>query len=292
MADYLHHFHFQHSPLRGELVQLPISYKELLSKHDYPDVVKKQIGQALAAVALMTSTLKLSGSLILEIQGDGPLSLLMVECNDAGDVRGIAQYDDRIKSTNDLSWRDLVGKGQCVLTIDPEEGDRYQGIVSLSGDSLSDVLTHYFAQSEQLPTRFWLFANHESAAGLLLQALPGHDHDEESSDDWSRVVTLADTLVEDELLGLEANTVLYRLYHDEQVLLLGQHELRFKCSCTRQRSANALRIIDAQELQEIANENGGQIDVNCQFCRTNYRFDAIDLAALHQPIDSGSSSLQ
>lgn len=292
MADYLHHFHFQHSPLRGELVQLPNSYKELLSKHDYPDVVKKQIGQALAAVALMTSTLKLSGSLILEIQGDGPLSLLMVECNDAGDVRGIAQYDDRIKATNNLSWGDLVGKGQCVLTIDPEDGDRYQGIVSLSGYSLSDVLTHYFAQSEQLPTRFWLFANQESAAGLLLQALPGHDHDEESNDDWSRVVALADTLIEAELLGLEANTVLYRLYHDEQVLLLGQHELRFKCSCTRQRSANALRIIDAQELQEIANENGGQIDVNCQFCRTNYRFDAIDLAALHQPIDSGSSSLQ
>lgn len=244
------------------------------------------------AVALMTSTLKLSGSLILEIQGDGPLSLLMVECNDVGDVRGIAHYDDNIKAMNDLSWSDLVGKGQCVLTIDPEDGDRYQGIVSLSGGSLSDVLTHYFAQSEQLPTRFWLFANEVSAAGLLLQALPGHDHDEESSEDWSRVVTLADTLSEDELLGLEASTVLYRLYHDEQVLLLGQHELRFKCSCTRQRSANALRTIEAQELQEIANENGGYIDVNCQFCRTNYRFDAIDLAALHQPADSSSSSLQ
>lgn len=292
MTDYLHHFHFQDSPLRGELVQLPNSYTTLLSKHDYPTIVKVQLGQALAAVALMTSTLKLSGSLILEIQGDGPLSLLMVECNDVGDVRGIAQYDDSLKATNDLSWNDLVGKGQCVLTIDPEDGDRYQGIVSLSGDSLSDVLTHYFAQSEQLPTRFWLFANEESAAGLLLQALPGHDHDDKSSDDWSRVVTLADTLIEEELLGLEANTVLYRLYHDEQVLLLGQHELRFKCSCSRQRSANALRTIDLHELQDIANENGGHIDVNCQFCRTNYRFDVIDLAALHQPMDGGSSSLQ
>lgn len=292
MTDYLHHFHFQHSSLRGELVQLSNSYTTLLSKHDYPSIVKVQLGQALAAVALMTSTLKLSGSLILEIQGDGPLSLLMVECNEVGDVRGIAQYDESLKATNDLPWDDLVGKGQCVLTIDPEDGDRYQGIVSLSGSSLSDVLTHYFDQSEQLPTRFWLFANEESAAGLLLQALPGHDYDEKSSDDWSRVVTLADTLVEEELLGLEANTVLYRLYHEEQVLLLGQHELRFKCSCTRQRSANALRTIDPKELQDIANENGGHIDVNCQFCRTNYRFDAIDLAALDQPMDSGGSSLQ
>jgi len=292
LTDFLHHFHFQHSALRGELVQLPETYNTLLSKHDYPSIVKKQMGQALAAVALMTSTLKLSGSLILQIQGDGPLSLLMVECNDAGDMRGIAHYDDSINAMNDLSWGDLVGNGQCILTIDPDEGERYQGIVSLSGASLSEVLSHYFAQSEQLPTRFWLFANEESAAGLLLQVLPGHDYDENSSEDWSRVVTLADTLVADEMLGLEANMVLYRLYHEEQVLLLGQHELRFKCSCSRQRSANALRAIDAQELQEIANENNGYIDVNCQFCRANYRFDAIDLAALHQPIDSSSSSLQ
>jgi molecular chaperone Hsp33 len=126
----------------------------------------------------------------------------------------------------------------------------------------------------------------------LLQALPGHDHDDSNTEDWSRVVTLADTLTADELLGLEANTVLYRLFHEEQVMLLGQHELRFKCSCTRERSANALRAIEPQELQEIAAENNGYIDVDCQFCRTNYRFDPIDLAALHQPMDRGSSSLQ
>ncbi|MDZ4298116.1 MAG: Hsp33 family molecular chaperone HslO [Moraxellaceae bacterium] len=292
MTDLLHHFHFQHSALRGELVQLSGSYTALLGTHDYPDIVKRQMGQALAAVALMTSTLKLFGSLILEVKGNGPLSLLMVECNDAGDMRGIAHYDDSLNTTNDITWGDLVGDGHCILTIDPNEGERYQGIVSLSGQSLSEVLTHYFAQSEQLPTRFWLFANETSAAGLLLQVLPGHDHEEKESEDWSRVVTLADTLVASELLGLEANTVLYRLYHDEQVLLLGQHELRFKCSCTRQRSANALRAIGAEELQDIANENGGFIDVNCQFCRNHYRFDAIDLAALHQPIDSSSSSLQ
>lgn len=291
MTDYLHHFHFQHSSLRGELVQLPNSYAALLTKHHYPNIVKKQLGQALAAVALMTSTLKLAGCLILEIRGDGPLSLLMVECNDIGDVRGIAHYDDSLNATNDMSWSDLVGNGQCVLTIDPEQGERYQGIVSLDGSSLSDVLGHYFAQSEQLPTRFWLFANEFSAAGLLLQVLPGQD-DDQDHEDWSRVVMLADTLVADELLGLDAHTVLYRLYHEEQVLLLAQQELRFKCSCTRQRSANALRAIDSKELQDMANENGGHIDVNCQFCRTNYRFDAIDLAALHQPMDGGSSSLQ
>ncbi len=293
MTDTLHHFHFKDSPIRGELVQLPEVYSATLLNHDYPKVVKTQLGQALAAVALMAGTLKFEGSLILQIQGSGPLSLLMVECNDQGDMRGIARYDESLKAVDAMSWADLLGDGQCILTVDPAEGERYQGIVSLEGQSLADVLAHYFIQSEQLPTHFWLFADAESAGGLLLQVLPGHDHDDESAEHWSRVVTLTDTLAAHELLELDANTVLYRLYHEEQVMLLEQRELQFRCSCSRQRSVNALRAIDPIELQTIAAEQGGSIEVNCQFCHAKYVFDEIDLAALAQhSIETTPSSLQ
>ncbi len=266
------------------------SYREILARHDYPQPVRTLLGQAVAAVALMASMLKLKGSLILQIQGDGPVSLLVAESNERGDLRAIAQYDSDAQYASG-DWTALTGQGQLVLTIDPEEGQRYQGIVPLEGASLAAALAHYFAQSEQLPTEFFLFADDESAGGLMLQVLPGHDSGEDE-DVWPRVINLAGTLKAEELLGLPAEEVLYRLYHEEAVEVFPAQPMQFKCSCSRARSENALRAIDITELRAIAAEQGGAIEVDCQFCHQRYRFDLVDIELLAREAQAGSARLQ
>lgn len=248
------------------------------------------LGQAMAAVALMASTLKFDGNLILQIQGDGPVGLLMAECNDRGELRAIARYDEE-RQLAGLPWTGLTGAGQLVLTIDPEQGERYQGIVPLEGETLGDALGHYFLQSEQLPTRFWLFADGVAAGGLMLQVLPGHDAGADD-DIWPRVTNLASTLKAEEALGLEAEDVLYRLYHEELVELFEPRELRFHCSCSRERSESALRSIEPGELRAIVEEQGGNIEVDCQFCGRRYLFDRVDVESLVHEGQHGPDSLQ
>lgn len=288
--DELQRFHFRESPVRGELCQLTQAYREVLARHDYPLPLRMLLGQALSAVALMASTLKLQGKLILQIQGDGPVSMLVAESNERGELRAVAQYDNEAGYDSD-DWIDLMGRGQLVLTIDPDEGQRYQGIVPLEGVSLAAALAHYFEQSEQLPTEFFLFADGQAAGGLMLQVLPGHDAVDDA-DIWPRVVNLASTLKPEELFDLTAEEVLYRLYHEELVELFPGQSLQFKCSCSRARSENALRSIDIAELREIAAEQGGSIEVDCQFCRQRYRFDSVDIELLAHDAQAGSDSLQ
>ena len=292
MSDSLQRFQFLDGPVRGEICQLDAAYQAILQRHEYPACVQALIGQALAGVTLMAANLKFEGSLILQIQGDGPISVLMVECNHRGEMRGIARYDEaRMANQVDLSWTALAGQGQLILTIDPEEGERYQGIVALEGATLADALASYFAQSEQLPTYFNLMADAARAGGLMLQVLPQVDASDEL-DLWTRAQSLAITLKPEELLGLAAEDVLYRLFHEEEVELYPSDELRFHCSCSRERSGNALRAIDLDELLEIAQEQQGHIEVDCQFCRQRYVFDAIDLRRLHLPAGVGTERLQ
>lgn len=266
------------------------AYREVLARHDYPQPVRQLLGQALTAVALMANMLKLQGSLVLQIQGNGPVSLLVAESNERGDLRAIAQYDSDVEYTSG-DWTLLTGQGQLVLTIDPEEGQRYQGIVPLEGVSLAAALAHYFQQSEQLPTEFFLFADGESAGGLMLQVLPGHDNGEDE-DVWPRVVNLASTLKAEELFDLPAEEVLYRLYHEEDAEVFPAQPLQFRCSCSRTRSENALRAIDIVELRAIADEQGGHIEVDCQFCHQRYRFDLVDIEQLAHDALTGSERLQ
>ncbi len=289
-SDSLQRFHFRDSPVRGELCQLTQSYREVLARHDYPLPVQVLLGQAMAAVALMASMLKLEGSLILQIQGDGPLSLLVAESNERGELRAIARYDHEAVIAGD-EWTALTGQGQLVLTIDPDEGQRYQGIVPLEGGSLAAALGHYFQQSEQLPTEFFLFADSQAAGGLMLQVLPGHD-DGDDPDLWPRSVNLAGTLRAEEVLALSIEEVLYRLYHEESIELFSAHPLAFKCTCSRARSENALRSIDMDELRAIVREQGGFIEVDCQFCHQRYRFDSVDVEQLAHDALTGTDSLQ
>ncbi len=276
MTDFIQRFHFSESPVRGELVQLSATVAEVMARHDYPERVQALLGEAVAAAVLLASTLKFEGSLILQARGDGPLETLMVECSDQLEVRGIAQVGEGwSEQAATLPLAELFGHGQLAITIDPVKGQRYQGVVPLDAPTLAGCLEHYFEQSEQLPTRLWLTADEDGAAGMLLQVLPGHD-DAEDADIWPRLQQLTDTVKPDEMLSLPATELLYRLYHEELVELHEANEVCFRCTCSRERTEQVLLSLGEAELRDILAEQG-EIDISCQFCNQEYIFDGIDV---------------
>ena len=279
MTDQIQRFLFDNTNVRGELVTLEQAYAEVLDRHDYPAVVNRLLGELLAAVALLTDTVKLDGTLSIEVRGKGTLALLMAESNPGGELRAIARLAENAPMpADDASFLELLGGGQIMITLDPREGHRYQGIVALDHDSLAGCLAAYFAQSEQLPTRLWLAADGQRAAGLLLQRMPDESRNQDL-DAWDRSVMLAETVKEEELLGLAPEALLQRLYHEETVRIFEPKSLRFGCTCSRERIASALLTLGEAELREVLAEHGS-IDTQCHFCHTAYHFDEVDVEAL------------
>lgn len=279
-SDFRSKFLFESLAVRGEIVRLESTYASVLARHDYPLPVQSQLGEALVAAALLTGTLKFEGLLVLQARGTGPLTVLMAECSHEGNLRAIARYEGDVPEAplvSQLGAHD--GSGQLVITIDPAEGNRYQGIVPLDGISLAECLEHYFSQSEQLGTRLWLVTGQGRAAGLLLQELPDAGSVRRDADAWNRLCRLADTLTGEELLGLAPDVLLHRLFHEEDVRLFDADSLQFKCSCTRERAANALRSLGPAELRAILAEQG-RIEIGCEFCNEKRLFDAVDIESL------------
>ena len=274
MADQLHRFTFEGAGVRGALVQLDESWREIHRIHDYPAAVAFALGEAVAAAVLLSSTVKIKGSLILQIQAQGPLHMLVAQANHEHGVRGVARWGGQVPAG---SLEEVFGEGRLVMTIDPENGRCYQGIVGLDGKTLAGVLTRYFEQSEQLRTGLWLFADGQRAAGLLVQELPVGR--EERGDDFVRIQHLAATLTQDEIFSLSAEQVLHRLFHEEIVRLFHPVPVRRFCSCSRARLAATLRTLGQKEVDGMIAEMG-EIDLNCEFCNTVYRFDAVDVRAL------------
>lgn len=281
MSDFSQRFLFEDTDVRGELVELDQSYAEVLAKHAYPEPVAQLLGEMLAAVTLLSDTLKYDGLLVLQARSSGPVPLLMVECSSEREIRGIARYDAAALGAAG-SLRELMPEGVLAITMDPKVGKRYQGIVSLDGDTLAACLSGYFAMSQQLPTRFWLNADGRRARGLLLQQLPAdRQRDAEAREaSWEHLVTLADTLTAEELLGLDNLTLLHRLYHQEEVRVFDEEPLRFGCSCSRERSAAALVSLGEADATQLVEEQGGAVHIDCQFCNHRYAFDAADIAQL------------
>jgi molecular chaperone Hsp33 len=272
-ADHLYRFLFEHQNIRGEFIQLEDTWRDVLARADYPAPLRAVLGEAMAAAALLVATLKVDGSLTMQVRGSGPMHLLVVQAYSDGSIRGLARWSGEVSPG---SLASLSGSGQLVMTIDPREGERYQGIVPLAGEHLHDALGHYFDQSEQLPTRLWLSASDETAAGLLLQALPGERQDDDS---WNRVLHLGETVTGAELRSLDVETLLRRLYHEETLRLFDPSPVRFQCSCSREKIINMLRQLGEHEMNGIIAERG-RIDVDCEFCGKGYRFDSVDVHAL------------
>lgn len=279
MHDHKQRFLFPDSDIRGELVQLESSVARITEAHNYPLPVQGLIGEAVAAVALMASTLKFKGRLALQAQGKGPVSLLLAECTHDGDLRALARHSDgQDWSQGDIQT--LIGEGTMVITITPEQGRQYQGIVPLSGDTLAECLQGYFQQSEQLPTRLWLASGNNRAAGLLLQRLPNQLATTDGNNQmWEHLDALASTLQMEELLNLDDQTILHRLFHETPPQLPDAQPLQFGCTCSRDRNRNALVSLGNQELQQLLDEDG-EVTLTCDFCLNQEHFDAVDLAEM------------
>lgn len=270
--DTLQRFVFEHAAIRGEIVHLDQAWRAVLDRHDYPPAVRNLLGELMAAAALLSATLKFTGSMILQIQGNGPVNLLVVESTSDRTLRAMAQWNG---DPAPLPFPELVGEGKFVITIDPkEDGNRYQGIVRIEGATVSAALENYLARSEQIDSRLWLAADHEQAAGMLLQKMPASQ--DEDTDTWTRAAHLGATLTRDELLELPARDLLHRLYHEEDVRLFDGEPVRFQCSCSRERVIRALRMLGYDEVRSIVTEREA-VDVDCEFCNQHYHFDGVDV---------------
>lgn len=290
-TDFSQRFIFDNSDARGELVALERSYAEVLAKHPYPEPVAQLLGEFMAAAALLVGTMKFDGLLILQARSEGPVPLLMIECSSERELRGLARYEAG-QIAADATLADLMPNGVLALTVDPAEGQRYQGIVDLDGETLSDCFTNYFVMSQQVNTRFWLNADGKRARGLVVQQLPADrikDEDERAAD-WQHLIALANTLKAEELLGLDNETILHRLYHEESVRLFDEQPLRFHCSCSRERSGTALVSLGLEDALNLAREQGGKVEIDCQFCNQQYLFDAADIAQLFAGAGVGTPS--
>jgi molecular chaperone Hsp33 len=265
--DSMQRFTFDETDVRGELVGLHKSLNAVLSKHDYPSALKVELGKLMAASALMSATLKYEGRLSLQVRLPGDVSLIQAETTNTGELRAIARYDET--KSADIEQVELQG-GQLVITLEPAVGKPYQGIVPLDSNQLNEAFEHYFKQSEQLGSRFWLECDGTVASGFMLQQLPSSEQGD--ADAWDRLNHLAGTLKAEELLTLDNQTILHRLYHEEQVRLYDEENLKFACTCSKERIGNAIEKVGFEELMDVIAEQG-KVSVDCQFCLQHYSFD-------------------
>jgi molecular chaperone Hsp33 len=284
--DQLHRYLFENFAVRGELVTVSDTWQQIMENHDYPAPVKTILGELLVATSLLTATLKFDGDITVQLQGDGPMSLAVINGNNNQQMRGVARFKGEIPADADL--KTLVGNGYLVITITPAQGERYQGVVGLEGDTLAACLEDYFLRSEQLPTRLFIRTGEvegkPAAGGMLLQVLPAQDA---QADDFNHLAALTETIKAEELLTLPANDVLWRLYHEEEVTLYDPQAVEFKCTCSRERCADALKTLPDEEVNSIIAEEG-EIDMNCDYCGNHYVFNAMDIAEIRNnasPVD-------
>jgi molecular chaperone Hsp33 len=276
-SDQLLRFLFRERDVRGEVVKVTESLAHMLQNHDYPLPIKQLLAELVAATSLLTATLKFEGDIAVQLQGDGPIRFAAVNGNHRQELRGVVRMQKEISGD---SFRELIGEGYLLVTITPTQGERYQGIIPLTGDSLTTTLEAYFAQSEQLPTRLYLHtdfsAEQSRAAGMLLQVLPVDP--EKAREDFQHVVALADTLTAHELLTLPAEESLFRLFHQEVVELFEAQPIRFVCGCSREKCATAIVSLGKNAIAEHIAE--GKLEISCEYCNTTYVFDAEQLTEL------------
>nr|WP_312323857.1 Hsp33 family molecular chaperone HslO [Acinetobacter oleivorans] len=285
MSDLRQRFYIENFPVRGEVVHLEEALQTILAQRDYMPAVKILLGEMLSATALLASTLKIKGRISLQIQASGTFKWAMAECNHLGEVRALADYetDPRfIEAADSSTVLGALVNPVLFINIEPEFGERYQGIVPLDQKTLAGCLMQYYDLSAQIPTRIVLASTTKRSGGLLIQLLPRHDEEEQNlvdEDLWPRLTMLTETLKAEELTNLDANEILYRLYNEEEVRLPEIEALKFGCTCSKERCANALIQIGVDAVHETLEEQN-PIRMDCQFCNTQYTFTAEEALAL------------
>jgi len=275
----LNRYLFTDAHARGELVQLTSSFKSIIKNHNYPKGVEKLLGELLSATCLLTATLKFEGDITVQLQGDGPVGYMSVSGNNEQQMRGIAKI---ATETSADTLQGLIGKGTMIITIRPSAGEAYQGVVALDKDNLADCLAHYFEVSEQIPTKIWLFSDTEQqqTAGALVQLLPDGDgsteNKEKQQSDFEHLCQLTNTIKSEEIFSLEAEALLYRLYHQEQVNIFEPQPVSYLCGCSAEKCLSAISQIEPIEIKAILAEQG-KISMTCDYCITTYDFDELSL---------------
>lgn len=300
--DQLQKFMFSAAPVRGEIVSLTDTWQEVLTRRRYPLPVRNVLGEMMAACSLLSANLKFDGTLIMQIFGNGPVRMLVVQCGSDLSMRATARLAEEYMGENalaladDLDFAALVnpsGDGRCVITLDPankQPGQQpYQGIVPLNGEdgplkSIAAVLEHYMHHSEQLDTRMWLAANDQRAVGMLLQKLPGDGgivphQGEHDTDTWERVCTLGSTLTSAEMLEQDSATLFRRLFWQENVRHFEPATPRFQCTCSREKVGAMLKMLGREEVDGVIEERG-HVEIHCDYCNQRYEFDPVDVAQL------------
>jgi molecular chaperone Hsp33 len=275
--DTLQKFVFEDAAVRGELVDISATWREIVARHHYPVAVKRLLGQMVSAAALLSANLKFNGSLIMQLHGDGPVRLLVVECDSDLRMRATAKMNAEFAIAEDAGLQALVnaqGHGRFVITLDPAEkvpGQQpYQGIVPLDGDDVATVIEHYMLRSEQLDTKLWLHGGKAEATAHAAEV---------SQETWNRVVMLGDTLKEAEMLEHGIDVLQKRLFWEETLRVFEPLHPQFHCSCTREKVGNMLKMLGQQEVEEALSEQG-KLGINCDFCGKHYEYDAVDCAQL------------
>lgn len=280
-------FIFENADIRGEIVRLHKTYQDTVRGKQYPEPVAALLGQFLAASALLSTTIKFDGRLVVQVRSQGEVAVMMAECTSSGELRGIARYAQPPTSEQ---FSELLRDGNLVITIDTRKGEPYQGIVELEGSNLAECLQAYFYQSEQLGSVFYFAADKDHVAGLMLQQLPAqlHKNVDERSRHWEHFSTLARTITDAELLSLPNADILHRLYHQEELRVFAPRELKFACSCSRERTARAISALGKAEVEDIIAEQGG-VEISCEFCGTEYNFGPGELALLFEGAEEGTA---
>ncbi len=304
--DCLHRFVFEQYPIRGHLVHLDAAWRALIEHREYPQAIRDILGEAVAASLLLAGTVKFEGVLSLQLQGDGPVHLLLAQCTSSLGVRGLARYrqthheaaasgatatgaaDTVATGTGAAATGDLIGAGNLTVTLETDDGaQRYQGIVPITGDRLANSLQQYFENSEQLPTRLWLYADGDGASGMLLQRLPAGGRGASAGpaavdDAWRRVQLIGDTLTSEELRTLADAQILHRLFNEDDLRLFEPSPVYFRCRCSRERVGGMLQGLGEAETRSVLAERG-EVEVRCDFCNRAFVFDAVDVAQLFNP---------
>jgi molecular chaperone Hsp33 len=303
--DCLHRFMFEQYPIRGHLVHLDAAWRALIEHREYPAAIRDTLGEAVAASLLLAATVKFEGVLSLQLQGDGPVHLMLAQCTGGLGVRGLARYREGVHTgagtgADADGIADLIGAGNLTVTLETDDGaQRYQGIVPIAGRRLAESLQVYFENSEQLPTRLWLHADAFGASGMLLQKLPAADTPPGAQgmdaaaveDAWRRVQLIGETLTPEELQTLADTEILHRLFNEDDVRLFEPAPVYFRCRCSRERVSRMLQGLGDAETRSVLAERG-EVEVRCDFCNRAYVFDAVDVAQLFNAgvaSDSGSS---
>ncbi len=272
----LQRFLFEHAAIRGEMVHLDSVYQTITQQRAYPLKIKQLLGEAMMSCALLVGGIKFEGEVSVQFQGDKRFPLMLIQCDHLLQMRGFANFSENL---SDEEYTEAFMQGNLVINLTPhQQTQTYQSVVPLISTAMSDNLMHYFAQSEQLPSKVWFAINEQSAAGILLQLMPGQSSMQREHF-WEYAVQIGATITAEELLTLDNATLLHRLYHETELRLYPERLIQFKCRCSHEKMQQVIGLLGEKEAQDLVQEKG-QVDIRCEFCSLNYTFDAIDVALL------------